>query len=156
MLQTLSTHRINTLTELCRIERTAASCEDEEDARAFQQPMTAAWNHYVTSNQLLTELRGLTVNYPISSDILQDAQIRVRNDPQSNRSWNMAWLCLTRIRDDGLIVFYASLEAARPEMWGDMTPSADDLRQLATCFEREWVRAVDRMLQHWMTPPAWY
>lgn len=26
-----------------------------------------------------------------------DAQVRVRSDPESNRSWNMAWLCLQKI-----------------------------------------------------------
>lgn len=61
--------------------------------------MTAAWNHYVMSNQFLTELTGLTRNYPISSEIVNDALYRVQNDPDSNRSWNLAWLCLTKMRD---------------------------------------------------------
>jgi hypothetical protein len=38
------------------------------------QPMTAAWAHYVNSNNLLNELRGLTRNYPFSSDLLDEAK----------------------------------------------------------------------------------
>lgn len=58
--------------------------------------MTEAWSYYVSSNQFLTELRGLTRNYPFCGDIVTDAQMRVRSDPESNRSWNMAWLCLQK------------------------------------------------------------
>lgn len=97
MIESLESHSVNTLTELVRIERVAASCDDESDAVAFQGPMTEAWNFYVSSNQFLTELRGLTRNYPFCGDILTDAQTRVRSDPESNRSWNMAWLCLQKI-----------------------------------------------------------
>lgn len=100
LIESLQTHRVNTLTELCRIERVAAACENEEDTQAFQGPMTAAWDYYVTSNQMLSELRGLTRNYPFCGDIVTDAQIRVRNDPDSNRSWNLAWLCLVKINDE--------------------------------------------------------
>lgn len=100
MIESLQSHSVNTLTELVRIERVAATCEDENDAVAFQGPMTEAWNYYVSSNQLLTELRGLTRNYPFCGDILVDGQMRVRNDPASNRSWNLAWLCLQRIVDE--------------------------------------------------------
>ncbi|ROV87380.1 hypothetical protein VMCG_10746 [Cytospora schulzeri] len=97
MIESLRSHSVNTLTELVRFERIAASCDDESDAVAFQEPMTEAWNFYVSSNQFLTELRGLTKNYPFCGDILTDAQTRVRNDPESNRSWNMAWLCLQKV-----------------------------------------------------------
>ena len=100
LIESLETHRVNTLTELCRIERAAASCEDEADAQAFQEPMTAAWEHYVNSNQLLSELRGLTANYPFCGDLVSDAVARVRNDPDSNRSWNLAWLCLVKISEE--------------------------------------------------------
>lgn len=100
MIESLQSHTVNTLTELVRIERVAATCEDENDAIAFQGPMTEAWNYYVNSNQFLTELRGLTRSYPFSGDILVDAQMRVRNDPESNRSWNLAWLCLRKIVDE--------------------------------------------------------
>ncbi|GJN85467.1 hypothetical protein VFPFJ_11531 [Purpureocillium lilacinum] len=156
LIEGLTTHRINTLTELCRIERIAAACQDEADARAFQQPMTAAWIHYVTSHQLLTELRGLTPSFPFSGEVVRDAYTRVRVDPDSNRSWNLAWLCLRRMRDDGLLRAYAAREAARPEMWAGGQPAEEEVLRLAACFEGEWVAAVDTMLRHWHQPPAWY
>ena len=62
--------------------------------------MTQAWNYYVTSNNLLNELRGLTRNYPFSSEVLDDAKWRVSSDPESNRSWNYAWLVLVKMRDE--------------------------------------------------------
>lgn len=99
LIESLNTHRVNTLTELCRIERVAATASDE-DALAFQGPMTQAWTYYVTSNNLLNELRGLTRNYPFSSECLDDAKWRVSNDPESNRSWNYAWLVLIKMRDE--------------------------------------------------------
>lgn len=100
LIDSLETHRVNTLTELCRIERVAATTDNEEDARAFQAPITAAWGYYVSSNQMLTELHGLTRAYPFSGEVLADAVVRVRNDPNSNRSWNLAWLCLVKIQDE--------------------------------------------------------
>jgi hypothetical protein len=78
----------------------AAACESEQDALAFQEPMTAAWSYYVSSNQMLSELRGLTPNYPFCGDILTRAQVQVRSDPESNRSWNLAWLCLVKMNDE--------------------------------------------------------
>lgn len=62
--------------------------------------MTSAWTYYVTSNNFLNELRGLTRSYPFSSALLNDARWRVENDPESNRSWNLAWLCLSVIVDE--------------------------------------------------------
>lgn len=156
LVESLETHRVNTLTELCRIECMAATCQHEDDARVFQEPMTAAWNYYVTSNQLLTELRGLTPNYPFSGDILTDAQFRVRNDPESNRSWNLAWLCLSKIQSDNLLALYAAAEASKPEMWAEYEPTADELAQLTQCFEYEWTQAISTMLRHWSMPPTWY
>ena len=103
LIESLQTHRVNTLTELCRIERIAATCDNEEDAIAFQGPMTQAWEFYVSSNQFLSELRGLTRNYPFCGDILTDAQLRVRSDPESNRSWNLAWLCLQKIQNEYVV-----------------------------------------------------
>jgi hypothetical protein len=78
----------------------AAKCDTEEDARAFQGPMTAAWAYYVSSCQMQLELCGLTARYPFCGDILQKAKELVRNDPESNRSWNLAWLCLRKIVDE--------------------------------------------------------
>ncbi|KAI8257083.1 hypothetical protein K4K53_006288 [Colletotrichum sp. SAR 10_77] len=156
LIESLETHRVNTLTELCRIERVAATCENEEDAVAFQGPMTAAWDYYVNSNQLLSELRGMTRSYPICSDILYDAHVRVRSDPNSNKSWNLAWLCLTKIQEDGLVDGYAGVEAVKPEMWGGREPSAEEAEQLKACFMYEWNKALSAMLRHWAVDPVWY
>ncbi|KAI1334675.1 hypothetical protein F5Y15DRAFT_420606 [Xylariaceae sp. FL0016] len=156
LLDSLRTHRVNTLTELRRIERVAASVPDEADALAFQAPMTSAWAYYVCSHQFLTELRGLTPGYPISGDLVDEAHRLVQNDPESNRSWNLAWLCLVKMRDDGLIATYAQSESWRKEMWGGRDPSREEADQLARCFEYEWTRAVDKMLRHWPQAPTWY
>ncbi|TAQ89662.1 hypothetical protein B7494_g2036 [Chlorociboria aeruginascens] len=153
LIESLITHRINTLTELCRIERVAASAS-EEDQLAFQEPMTLAWNHYVTSNNLLTELRGLTRNYPFSGEALDDAKWQVSNDPESNRSWNYAWLVLAKVRDAQLIDSYSQSEASKPEMWGGRTPEPEEAQQLAACFSYEWNEALEQMLRHWETPPT--
>ncbi|KAH8180256.1 hypothetical protein LIA77_01775 [Sarocladium implicatum] len=156
LIESLERHQVNTLTELCRIEQTAASCTDEAEARAFQGPMTAAWVYYVSSSQLLTELRGLTRSYPISGDIVREAWARVTSDPESNRSWNLAWLCLMKMRDDGLVGVFAAAESTRQEMWGETVPSRDDVDQLAACFEYEWMTAIEIMLRHWTVAPTWY
>ena len=99
LIECLRTRRVNTLTELRRIERIAASSSETDQAR-FQEPMTLAWKHYVDSNNLLNELRNLTRNYPFSSECLDEAKWLVLNDPESNRSWNVAWLVLTKIQDE--------------------------------------------------------
>lgn len=99
LIESLNTHCVNTLTELCRIERIAAASSDEETL-LFQQPMTSAWDSYVTSHNLLNELRNLTPNYPFSNELLDDAKWRVSNDPESYRTWNRAWLILTKIQDE--------------------------------------------------------
>jgi hypothetical protein len=99
MIESLQTHKVNTLTELCRIERVAASCDNVEEAQAFQEPMAMAWDYYVNSNQLLLELRGLSRNYPVQSSLIEEARLLVQNDPNSSRSWNLAWLCLIMMRD---------------------------------------------------------
>ncbi|KAK8043473.1 hypothetical protein PG993_005903 [Apiospora rasikravindrae] len=156
-IESLETHRVNTLTELCRIERLAASCENEEDSRAFQAPMTQAWTYYVaTSGQFLTELRGLSRNYPFCAELVSEARRRVLADPESNRSWNLAWLCLVKMQEDDLIRFYASSESWRKEMWQDRSPTEEEADQLAQCFEYEWTQAVDTMLRHWPNSPTWY
>ncbi|KAG5976471.1 hypothetical protein E4U55_007337 [Claviceps digitariae] len=156
LIETLQSHRINTLTQLVRIERIAATTPSALDAQAFQSPMTAAWIHYVTSHQLTTELRTLTPQYPLATGLVLEAYARVRHDPLSNRSWNLAWLVLTRMKQDGLIAVYAHAEALRPEMWGGKQVGEEDLARLAACFEREWDAAVERMLRHWAQPPTWF
>jgi len=62
--------------------------------------MTAAWRRYVTSNSFLVELRGLTPRFPIPVALVDEAGLRVRLDPGSNRSWNLAWLMLSKIVDE--------------------------------------------------------
>ncbi|RDL36557.1 Uncharacterized protein BP5553_05909 [Venustampulla echinocandica] len=153
LIESLNTHRINTLTELRRIERVAAGSSDE-DQLAFQGPMTNAWNYYVTSHNLLNELRGLTRNYPFSSAALDDAKWRVSNDPQSNRSWNYAWLVLIKMKDDQMIESYSTREAAAPDMWGGRVPDTDEAQQLAACFSWEWNEALSQLLRHWEAPPT--
>lgn len=63
------------------------------------EPMTSAWAHYVSSNNLLSELRGLTRNFPFSSECLDEAKQLVMDDPKSSRSWNHCWLVLVKIED---------------------------------------------------------
>ncbi|KAF7954435.1 hypothetical protein EAE96_005556 [Botrytis aclada] len=153
LIESLSTHRVNTLTELCRIERIAAA-SNEEDLLLIRDPMTAAWTYYVTSHNLLNELRNLTPNYTFSNDLLDDAKWRVSSDPNSDRSWNYAWLVLIKIHDDGMIQTHTESEAAKPEMWGGRYPEAEEAAQLAACFAYEWQEALDQMLRHWETPPT--
>ena len=99
LIESLRTRRVNILIELRRIESIATSSSDTDQAK-FQEPMTAAWKYYVDSNNLLNELRGLTRNYPFSSECLNEAKWLVLNDPESNRSWNVAWLVLTKIMEE--------------------------------------------------------
>ena len=96
MLKSLRTHRVNTLTELRRIEKLLAS--NGTTPADVTEAMTTAWAHYVNSNNLLLELRGLTKNYPFSSECLDEAKWAVIGDPSSTRSWNYAWLILTKIK----------------------------------------------------------
>ncbi|KAM3560191.1 hypothetical protein MY1884_003065 [Beauveria asiatica] len=156
LLDTLMHQRIDTMTELCRIERAAAACARPDDARAFQGPMTRAWVRYVVGRRLLVELRGLTPGFPVCAELVDEAHRRVRADPASNRSWNLAWLCLVRIRDDSLVAAYAVVEASKPCMWGGLPPSDEDVFRLSACFEREWTLAVAILLRHWPVAPAWY
>lgn len=96
MIRSLQTHKVNTLTELRRIEKTFASVTSADATEA----MTDAWAHYVNSNNLLSELRALTKNYPFSSECLDEAKWQVISDPASTRSWNYCWLVLTKIRKE--------------------------------------------------------
>ena len=94
-MRALRTHRVNTLTELRRIERIFASLNTAE----VTEPMTTAWAHYVNSHNLLNELRGITKNYPFSSECIDEAKWKVVEDPASTRSWNYCWLVLTKIKE---------------------------------------------------------
>lgn len=55
-----------------------------------------------------------------------------------------------------LVSTYSFLEANRPEMWGGRNPTAEEVDQLAQCFEIEWNSAVSTMLRHWSVEPTWY
>lgn len=96
LLRSLRTHQVNTLTELRRIEKRSAAYTTPEITDA----MTNAWTHYVNSNNLLSELRGMTKNYPFSSTCLDAAKAKVIGDPASTRSWNYCWLILTKIQSE--------------------------------------------------------
>jgi hypothetical protein len=93
LINSLRTHKVNTITELRRIEKIFAYL----NSREVTEPMTAAWAHYVNSNNLLNELRGLTKQYPFSSEALDEAKAMVVRDPNSVRSWNYCWLVLQKI-----------------------------------------------------------
>lgn len=96
LIQSLRTHRVNTITELRRIEKIFAFLDSAE----VTEPMTTAWAHYVNSNNLLNELRGLTRTYPFSSECLDEAKALVVRDPSSIRSWNYCWLVLVKMEKE--------------------------------------------------------
>lgn len=116
--------------------------------------MTAAWTYYVSSHSLLTELRALTRSYPFSSHCVEEAKRRVYADPESNRSWNLAWLVLRKIQIDRLIAYYAHYQAAQPASWSGVTPSGEQVRELSERLQREWERAVTQLLRYWEEPPT--
>ncbi|KAF1949218.1 hypothetical protein CC80DRAFT_555578 [Byssothecium circinans] len=150
LIQALNTHQINTLVELRRIEKAFAVLGSSD----VSAPMTAAWSYYVNSNSLLTELRGLTKNYPFSSECVEEAKRRVYSDPESNRSWNFCWLVLAKVRSDQLLPYYAQYQASQPTMWGGRAPTKDGVTQLTNAFVAEWGYALDQMLRHWSHSPT--
>ncbi|KAF2098142.1 hypothetical protein NA57DRAFT_76936 [Rhizodiscina lignyota] len=150
LIRALRTHQVNTVGDLRRIERVFAQIGTPD----VSEPMTSAWAYYVNSHSLLTELRGLTRNYPFNSDCLDEAKRRVYSDPSSNRSWNFCWLVLTKIKSDNLIPYYAGYQASMPAMWGGRNPTTEGQKQLANAFTTEWTWAIDQMLRHWEEPPC--
>ncbi|KAI9823422.1 MAG: hypothetical protein M1832_002432 [Thelocarpon impressellum] len=150
LVHSLRTHRVKTLTELRRIEKVFAHFDQAE----FCEPMTAAWAHFVNSNNMLSELRGLTKNYPFSSELLDEAKWMVIEDPASIRSWNYCWLVLAKIEAQQLIQKHAKSEARKPAMWGNKKPTAAHVAKLASAFVVEWTRAVAEMLRHWDKAPS--
>ncbi|RMZ90555.1 hypothetical protein DV736_g2211, partial [Chaetothyriales sp. CBS 134916] len=96
LIEWLRTHRINTITELRRIEKISAILDSAE----VTEPMASAWAHYVNSNNLLNELRGLTKKFPFSSECLDEAKELVLNDPDGVRSWNYCRLVLVKMERD--------------------------------------------------------
>ncbi|KAF2629635.1 hypothetical protein BU25DRAFT_456712 [Macroventuria anomochaeta] len=146
----LQQHRINTLTGLRHVEKAFAALNTPD----VSEPMTAAWTYYVSSNNLLTELRGLTRNYPFSSYCVDEAKRRVYADPESNRSWNLCWLVLQKIKDDKLIGYYAQYQASQPATWGGHKPTDEHVKQLTGVLVREWKGALEQMLRYWEEPPT--
>ena len=79
MRQTLRSRRVNTLTELRRIESVLTTLPSFSNELIHE--VTDSWGYYVSSNNFLNELRGLTRQYPFSNELLEDAKVRVLNDP---------------------------------------------------------------------------
>lgn len=146
----LQQHRINTLPSLRRVEIAFAALNNPDVA----EPMTAAWTYYVSSRSLLTELRALTRSYPFSLHCVEEAKRRAYADPESNRSWNLAWLVLRKIKTDQLIAYYAQCQAAQPASWSGVTPSEEQVRELSDRLQREWEGAVRQLLRYWEEPPT--
>ncbi|KAL1641100.1 hypothetical protein SLS58_006374 [Diplodia intermedia] len=133
LVNALQTHRLNTIAELRRAEKSLATI----DSADVSEPMTSAcassswifdgvktltWlgTYYVNYHGLLTELRSLTRNYPFSQ----------------------------------LISYYARYQASQPAMWGNHAPTADGVAKLASAFVSEWNHAVSQMLRYWDRPPV--
>ncbi|KAI5856927.1 hypothetical protein BZA05DRAFT_441565 [Tricharina praecox] len=153
MRQTLRSRRVNTLTELRRIESVLTTLPNFTTELIHE--ITDSWGYYVSSNNFLNELRGLTRQYPFSNELLEDAKARVLNDPSSSRSWNFAWLLLAKIKNDQLIPVYAQRVAYQPSQWGGVHPDPRNAAELANVLSQEWTRAVEQLLRHWPTAPAW-
>lgn len=104
IVDALRSRRINTLTELRRMERilVAAIQPHISDLRhsSLVGVLASAWLTYVQGNNLLSELRNLTRDYPFSSNLLDEAKGLVDVDPERNRSWNYAWLVLKKIMQE--------------------------------------------------------
>ena len=94
-MKSLENHTVNQLIELRRIEKLLASGRTPDVTKA----LTNAWAHYVNSNNLLSELRGLTSSYPFSSECLDEAKWMVISDASSARSWNYCWLVLQKVKN---------------------------------------------------------
>ncbi|EED19260.1 hypothetical protein TSTA_025760 [Talaromyces stipitatus ATCC 10500] len=150
VVDALSSRRINTLTELRRMERILLTAIQPHvtDLResSLVGVLATAWLNYVQNHNLLSELRNLTRNYPLSSVMLDEAKSLVMNDPERSHSWNFAWLVLTKIEEEAL--------ATNADMWGGILPQEDMITMLEIKCREEWTRAVEIMLRHWDTQPV--
>ena len=117
------------------------------------EAITNAWARYVTTNNLLNELRGLTKNYPFSSERLDEAKWMVLDDPERTTNRNYCWLILQMVEREKLIEKHARRLARKPTMWGGQTPTAANATILATACMEEWTRALTQLLRHWESPP---
>ncbi|KAK5096668.1 hypothetical protein LTS08_007541 [Lithohypha guttulata] len=150
LIHSLRTHKVNTITELRRIERIFAHLDSEE----VTEPITSAWAYYVNSNNLLNELRGLTRDIPFSSECLDEAKALVVADPASARSWNYCWLVLVKIEKESLILKYARALASKRSTWGDRQPTKEDAKKFISATIAEWNFAVRQLLKHWDIAPS--
>lgn len=176
LLNSLRTHRVNTLTELRRIERILIPADITKNLDSSTipneiiEPLASAWLHYVYSNNLLSELRNLTRSCLFSSELLDEAKMLVTADPESGRSWNFAWLVLNKIENEcatfppqhltcsivnllgrELIDKHARDLSTNPDMWGGRSPAADEAKMLEDKCKGEWTWAVRQMLRNWET-----
>ncbi|KAL9599639.1 MAG: hypothetical protein Q9219_003723 [cf. Caloplaca sp. 3 TL-2023] len=142
LVTSIRSHSINTLPELRRIERIFAALNAPDTV----EPMKNAWIYYVNSHNLLNELRGLTKNFPFSSECLDEAKARVSGSPGGA---NHCWKVLKYIQNQSLIPRHARLLAAKPAMWGSRQPSAAEIQQLATACANTWTQALTILLRHW-------
>ena len=155
MITELESSSVKTLADLLRIERFAMACERDVDQRALVPPLKFAWEYYVRVNHFRTELHRLTGMYTFSNELIAEAYTRVLNDPERNRSWNMVWLCLMKMKDDGLLTEYAANLVFKPEIFGGRERSAEEIAGLTIDYEYVWTDAVDFMLRNWEIPPMW-
>ncbi|KAH7628922.1 hypothetical protein B0T09DRAFT_402252 [Sordaria sp. MPI-SDFR-AT-0083] len=149
LLTHLQTNPPTTLSALLHLERTITDPSQipSSDVSLFQSPMTSAFENYVVTTQsLLVELRGLTTNYPFSAQIIPLAVQFVRADPDSDRSWNLAWLVLNKILSEGLVESVSWEEAGWEGYWGNRLPSEAERGMLAGEMAREWKEAVERLV----------
>lgn len=96
LIQSLVTHRVNTLSDLRQIEKSLLQSPTQDTTTH----LTNAWAYYVNSNSLLNEIRNLTRNYPFSAECIDEAKWGVMGDAMSVRSWNLCWLVLKKIGDE--------------------------------------------------------
>ncbi|PGH34156.1 hypothetical protein GX50_03025 [[Emmonsia] crescens] len=149
LINALRTHCINTITELRSAERALIKYDPAE----VTQPLSEAWLYYVNSNNLLSELRFVTKNYPFSSECLDEAKSLTISDPKTARSWNYCWLVLSKMQEQQLIPKHARDIAANPAMWGGRPPTTTEIEQLSDACTAEWTMAAEQMLRHWEHPP---
>ena len=114
LIRSLEAHSINTLIELRRIEKQLIANRTPDVTKA----LTNAWAHYVNSNNLLSELRGLTSSYPFSSECLDEAKWMVISDASSSRSWNYCWLVLQKVKNQYVLLPDSLLFPLLLASWG--------------------------------------
>lgn len=104
IVDALNSRRINTLTELRRMERILLAAVPPHVTDLHESSLVgvlaSAWLSYVKNNNLLSELRNLTRDYPFSSELLNEAKASVMADPERSHSWNFAWLVLVKIEQE--------------------------------------------------------